>query len=127
MEEKWKLSKVPPGRVYDAVTRKRDPKKDRSHLAWLRTLPCAVLAHPLPGSTPCRFGIEAHHPTGAGEALKDADRRAIPLCGRHHREELHLFAGTFLGWSSSRIHRWESAMSDLYERLGALRKEIEGT
>lgn len=124
MDPKWQLSKPPPGRVYDKITRRRDPKSDKTHLVWLRGLPCAVLAHPLPGTTPCRFPVEAHHPTGAGKALKDADRRAIPLCGKHHREELHRFAGTFVGWSKERVHEYERALSDLYERLGALRRTL---
>jgi len=121
MRAKWKLSKVPPGRMYDPVLRERDPDDDPAHLAFIRSLPCAVRAHPLPGSTRCRYGIEAHHPTGAGTGLRDGDKRAIPLCGWHHREELHRFAGSFVGWSKERVHEWERAMSDLYERLGVLR------
>ncbi|HEX4334642.1 MAG TPA: hypothetical protein VH062_01945 [Polyangiaceae bacterium] len=124
MNKKWLLSKDIYGREHDPITRERDPESDPKHLAWIRSLPCAVLAHPLPGSTRCRFPVEAHHPTGAGLALRDGDAGAIPLCGKHHREELHLFAGSFLGWSKERIHEWERAMSDLYERLGVLRREL---
>lgn len=124
MNKKWRLSKDIQGRELDPITRVRNPRKDATHLRWVRSLPCAVQAHPLPGATRCRFVIEAHHPTGAGAALKDADRRAIPLCAKHHREELHLFAGTFAGWSKEQLHEWERAHSDLYERLGALRREL---
>lgn len=124
MRSKWQLSKPPPGRTYDKVTRERDPKSDRLHLDWLRGLPCAVLAHPLPGSTPCRFGIEAHHPTGAGLALRDGDERAIVMCAFHHRECLHRFAGPFAGWSKEQVHEWERIMSDTYQRLGALRRKL---
>jgi len=124
VNKKWQLSKVPPGKVYDAVARERDPKKDPKHLRWIRSLPCALLRLPLPRVTPCRFDVEAHHPTGAGTGLRDGDRRSIPLCGFHHREELHRFAGTFEGWSKEEVHALEDVLSDLYEYLGARRREL---
>lgn len=56
---------------------------DPSHLAWLRTLACAV-----PG---CQGGaVEAAHVRrggNGGTALKPSDRRAIPLCAEHHRRQ----------------------------------------
>lgn len=124
MNRKWLLSKDIQGREHDAITRERDPKEDPAHLVWIRSLPCAVLAHPLPGATRCRFPVEAHHPTGAGQALRDGDRRALPLCGKHHREELHLFAGSFVGWSKEEVHAWENALAQMYEEIGRLRRVV---
>jgi hypothetical protein len=115
MRAKWKLSKVPPGHIYDPVTRERDPDRDPQHLAFLRSLPCAVLAHPLPGATRCRYGVEAHHPTGAGMALRDGDTRAFSLCHGHHME-FHDLRGTFRGWTKAQRRDWQERMSDAYAR-----------
>lgn len=58
-------------------------RRDPDHLAWLRTLACAV-----PG---CRNGgIQAAHVRRGGRGgigLKPDDRRAIPLCAEHHRRQ----------------------------------------
>jgi hypothetical protein len=61
------------------------------HLAWLRSLPCAV-----PG---CRTFLppEAHHVRSgatAGLALKPLAQDAVPLCLGHHEE------GHRIGWRS---------------------------
>lgn len=123
MRAKWRITKTVAGRVWDPITRDPNPDVDLDHLAWIRTLPCAVRTQPLPRKTPCRYIVHAHHPVGAGMALKAPDRRAIPLCGWHHQDGgLHQFAGPFEGWSIEQIHRWEHAMSDLYEFLGELRR-----
>lgn len=125
MRKKWQLSssKRPPGIVYDPVHRERDPDEDPAHLKWIRSLPCVVLAHPLLSATRCQFRVHAHHPTGAGQALRDGDLRAVPLCLGHHAER-HEFRGSFEGWSNDQAKRWEAALADLYGRLGELRKEL---
>ena len=47
-----------------------------SHLAWLRTLPCAWCGRPPPS--------EASHHGRRGVGLKSSDLDAVPLCRRCH-------------------------------------------
>jgi hypothetical protein len=70
-----------------SVTKQRRPReKDKAHLIWLATLPCAVCgsykdveaAHYR--SADRRWGKPS---TGMGE--KPHDRWALPLCAEHHR------------------------------------------
>lgn len=48
--------------------------RDRYYLAWLHQQPCII-------QTGCSRWVEAHH---VGHPRND--RRAVPLCSRHHRE-----------------------------------------
>lgn len=52
------------------------PVRDEKHLAWIRTLPCAVCG--------TRFRVEAAHTGVRGLSQIADDRTAIPLCFRHH-------------------------------------------
>jgi hypothetical protein len=57
--------------------------KNKKHLAWVRSLGCAVQCHE------CNGVIQAHHllkPWSGerGMGMKSNDRNAIPLCFRHH-------------------------------------------
>lgn len=67
------------------VLERIDESRRPAHLAWIRTLPCAV-----PG---CRAASEAAHvrmvDTGGGMGLKPADWWTVPLCHHHHIEDLH--------------------------------------
>lgn len=59
-----------------------DPRRCPRHLAWIRTLPCAI-----PG---CRSKAQAAHVrmgTGGGMGMKPPDRWSIPLCCVHHYEQ----------------------------------------
>lgn len=49
---------------------------EREHMARVRKLGCDV----------CGRQAEAHHPTGAGWALRASHWDVIPLCSGHHRE-----------------------------------------
>jgi len=97
-------------------------KRDRKYLEWIRSLPCAVLTHRLPGATRCYGAVEAHHPTGSGLALKSADREAFPLCRGHHGE-FHRLIGTFKGWVKAVLKEWQGGMSDRYQALHAERSK----
>lgn len=60
------------------------PDEDRrpAHLAWVRSLPCAVQG--------CRGKSQAAHVrlnTGGGMGLKPDDRWTIPCCSIHHAEQ----------------------------------------
>jgi Putative HNHc nuclease len=55
------------------------PVRDPAHLAFIRSLPCAV----------CRRErtIEAAHVGRRGLSQKSSDRETLPLCNLHHREQ----------------------------------------
>lgn len=115
MRKKWRLSKQIAGAKRDPITRRPDPRADPMHLDWIRSQPCALRTHPLPGVTPCEGRpIEAHHPTGSGLALRAPDSEAIPLCPGHHRGELHRVRGTFKWWTRARLKAWQREMSARY-------------
>ena len=119
MRQKWRLKKkhgfqlgrpVPPGPRVSA----RKPK-DTAYLDWVRAQPCALRKHPLPQMTRCKGIVEAHHNThGKGQRQRTDDRRAFPLCPRHHREEFHAHAGTFDGWKRAERNEWQDKMSETY-------------
>lgn len=63
--------------------RQPDPKRNPGHLAWIRTLPCAVKGC-------CSKAIQAAHvrvETGGGMGMKPADAFSVPLCVEHHLEQ----------------------------------------
>lgn len=60
--------------------------------------------------------MEAHHPTGAGLALKADDSKAFPLCVKHHRER-HDHQGYFKELSKAERKLWEAEMVATYEAL----------
>lgn len=116
MNRKWLTKKALPGQVRTVTRASKDPKADPDYLEWVRTQPCAVALFPFLGATPCRGPIEAHHPIGAGMALKNADREAFALCQQHHVPEFHALKGAFYGWLKSRLKTWQREMSREYQR-----------
>lgn len=60
--------------------------------------------------------MEAHHPTGAGLALKADDSKAFPLCTKHHRER-HDHAGYFKAMTKADRKLWEADMVANYQAL----------
>jgi hypothetical protein len=98
---------------------RRKPRRDRGELDDKRYLDfirrqrcCACGALPI---------SHAHHVTGAGMALKAADRDAIPLCARCHAD-LHEFRHAFHVSREVR-EAWQRKQVDehraLYARVGA--------
>lgn len=83
------VSLPPLPNLLPTVVRHRCP----AHLAWIKTLPCAV-----PG---CRnLDIDAHHLTimhPKARGLKAGDDQAVPLCRRPHHRQLH-DRGNERGW-----------------------------
>lgn len=68
---------------FPVPTRQPDPKRNPGHLAWIRTLPCAVKGC-------CSKAIQAAHvrvETGGGMGMKPADYFSVPLCVDHHLEQ----------------------------------------
>jgi hypothetical protein len=68
---------------FPVQTRQPDPKRNPGHLAWIRTLPCAVKGCCSKAIVPAHVRVE----TGGGTALKPADWWTVPLCNDHHREQ----------------------------------------
>jgi len=67
------------------------PGENDRHLAWVRSLPCAI------GSVRCGAITHAHHVrerSGGGVGMKPGDRWAVPLCPAHHSE------GHTTGWKT---------------------------
>lgn len=54
------------------------------HLAWIRTLPCAV-----PGCIEKSQAAHVRQGTGGGMGMKPDDRWTLPLCGALHHPEQH--------------------------------------
>jgi len=119
MKTKWKLKKtVGPKVKVPRVPKEIDPSVDPKYLAWLRKFPCAVHTYALSFATPCRGIVEAHHHTsGRGKSQQSDDRRAFPLCARHHRAEFHDGHGTFEDWGKVRRREWQDRMSRQYRWL----------
>jgi hypothetical protein len=99
-----KVGGVYPGHVMQP--KPKDPKR----LKWCRGLACAF------EGGDCAGPIEAHHPTGAGLALKAPDDQAIPLCTRHHRDR-HNHTGPFKSMTKDQRKTWEADMVANYQAL----------
>jgi hypothetical protein len=59
---------------------KNPRKRDEAYLARVRQMPCCICQEDTT--------VEAHHPRigSIGMGRKNDDDKAVPLCGRHHRE-----------------------------------------
>lgn len=88
------------------------PVKDAKRLRWVRGLPCA-LQRP-----ECWGPVEAHHPTGAGLALRADDAKAYPLCHLHHTDR-HSASGIFRTMLKAERKLWEAEMVKKYQALYA--------
>ena len=69
---------------------KRPSRECPKHLAWVRSLPCAVKG--------CRRKSQAHHVRTAqnsGTGMKPPDSAAVPLCLVHHSESHNVGRDTF--------------------------------
>lgn len=79
-------------------------------LRWVRQQGCC-----LEGGD-CNGPIEAHHPTGAGLALKSDDSTAFPLCLQHHTDR-HSATGPFKTMTKAERKQWEAEMVAKYQAL----------
>lgn len=71
---------------------KQPRKRDEAALDRTRGEPCLICGDPVT--------VEAHHPRmTAGMGEKCDDDKAVPLCGRHHRE-LHAMGSEREFWLS---------------------------
>jgi hypothetical protein len=67
--------------------RQRKPRViDNAYLRRIRTLPCVVCGRgDSTEAAHIRFGRDGEGPTGLGR--RSDDKRALPLCSHHHREQ----------------------------------------
>ncbi len=92
--------------------RQRQPReKDAKHLDYVRSLPCCICGEDTTvEAAHIRVGSPEHEkpPTGMGE--KSSDKWAVPLCGRHHREQ-HTFGNELDFWRCHGINPFILAMT----------------
>jgi hypothetical protein len=93
-----------------ANLRQREPReRNATYLTWIRTQPCCICGD--------NTAVEAAHlrvgsindgkrDTGGGE--RPSDKWALPLCGRHHREQHGMNERLF--WTSYGIDPFALAM-----------------
>jgi hypothetical protein len=67
--------------------RKGGRQEEAKHLAFVRSLPCAVCGKRIHvEAAHVRYAEPAYGKTTAGMGVKPDDRWAVPLCAPHHRE-----------------------------------------
>ena len=95
---------------------KRPRIKDNEHLAFVRALPCCICGDDTSTEAAhLRAGNLDYGKRHTGMAEKPSDKFALPLCGRHHREQ---HSGTEVNfWTSSGVNPWVLALS-LYASSG---------
>ena len=78
-----------------------------SHLAFVRSLPCANCGRPPPS--------EAHHSTAhrQGKGTKADDLDTFPLCTKCHRD-FHDARGSFRSWGKDKRRAWQRNLVALY-------------
>lgn len=59
-----------------------DPRRNAGHLAFVRSLPCAIC-----GSRPPSEACHIRAGTDGGLGVKPHDRWTVPMCSAHHREQ----------------------------------------
>lgn len=59
-----------------------DPRRSRSHLDFIRGLPCCAC-----GRGPRSEAAHIRAGTDGGMGIKPSDQWTVPLCNRHHREQ----------------------------------------
>ena len=116
MNPKWALKRKTGAEIGPKKPRgprwKPEPDgKDPEHLAWLRTLACAVITFPIEDAGGRHWGsTEAHHHThGRGMSQKVPDRKAFPLCNLCHHD-FHAAVNRFRGWTKERRRAWQDRM-----------------
>lgn len=67
---------------------KRPRQHDEKHLSFVRQLPCVICGdNTTTEAAHVRSGNLDYGKHSTGMASKPSDKWAVPLCGRHHREQ----------------------------------------
>lgn len=71
------------------MLRQRAPReRDEGHLNFIRSLPCCICRDDTSTEAAhIRTGSLAHGKNSTGMQEKSSDKWALPLCGKHHREQ----------------------------------------
>lgn len=71
------------------ILRQKEPReKDAKHLDFIRSLPCCVCGDDTTTEAAhIRTASLAHGKNATGMQEKSSDKWALPLCGKHHREQ----------------------------------------
>ena len=80
---------------------------DVAYAEWLRRRPCAGCS---------AMGVEVHHRTGAGMALRASDRDAMPLCRQCHHD-FHAAAGRFRAMGRQERAAWQDEQIARHRQL----------
>ena len=69
--------------------RQRQPReRDEKYLDYIRSLPCCICGDDTTvEAAHVRTGALEHGKPYTGKSEKPSDKWAVPLCGRHHREQ----------------------------------------
>lgn len=89
----------------------RTPRqRDDDYLAWIRQQPCCLCGDNLSvEAAHLRVGSVNDGKRYTGLAEKSSDKWALPLCGRHHREQHSMNEREF--WASYGINPFALAMT----------------
>lgn len=77
--------------------RQREPRqRDNKHLEFIRSLPCTICGDDTATEAAhIRTASLAHGKSPTGMQEKASDKWALPLCGKHHREQHTMNEMTF--------------------------------
>lgn len=95
---------------------KRPRVTDEKHLAWIRTLPCAITGLRPAEAAHIRSGSQPYGKRETGGGEKSSDKWAVPLCSLMHREQ-HDAGDELAWWESKGIDPFRLALS-LYAASG---------
>lgn len=92
------------------MTSRQPRKRDPGHLAYIRSMPCAICGDTMTvEAAHLRLGSASNNKAPAGMGEKPSDKWCLPLCGRHHRQQHSMNEREF--WASYNIRPVELAMS----------------
>src|ERR1700757_4147351 len=92
------------------LLRQRQPRvRDNKHLDFIRSLPCCICKDDTTTEAAhIRTASLEHGKDHTGMAEKSSDKWAVPLCGKHHREQHSMNEMAF--WEKYRINPFMLAM-----------------
>ncbi len=93
------------------MLRQREPRqRDEAHLDYVRSQPCCICQdNTSTEAAHIRTASLAHGKRGLGMQEKSSDKWAVPLCGRHHREQHSMNEMVF--WTKYGIDPFRLAMT----------------
>ena len=92
------------------VDQRAPRERDQDYLAYIREQPCCICGDDVHvEAAHLRVGSINDDKPSTGKAEKSSDRWALPLCGRHHREQ-HAAGNELEWWSSYGINPFALAL-----------------